>query len=151
MQSGIMSFSVLRKICILLTVAVTAPMVHAQITQRAPAATPSPAAPSDPLELGRETPRGTVIGFVRAAQSENYDLAVQYFEPRRRTNIEPERELAQQLLEILNARFRVAVEPVRDRKSTRLNSSHQIISYAVFCLKKKNQKIKAQLYTSLCA
>src|SRR5258708_22351579 len=26
----------------------------------------------------------------------------------------------------------------RDRKSTRLNSSHQIISYAVFCLKKKS-------------
>src|SRR5258708_25250606 len=29
----------------------------------------------------------------------------------------------------------------QDRKSTRLNSSHQIISYAVFCLKKKNQSI----------
>src|SRR5258708_8409623 len=28
----------------------------------------------------------------------------------------------------------------RDRKSTRLNSSHQIISYAVFCLKKKTKK-----------
>src|SRR5207248_10443708 len=28
---------------------------------------------------------------------------------------------------------------VRDRKSTRLNSSHRTISYAVFCLKKKNQ------------
>src|SRR5207248_5408618 len=27
----------------------------------------------------------------------------------------------------------------RDRKSTRLNSSHRTISYAVFCLKKKNQ------------
>src|SRR5258708_18856199 len=27
-----------------------------------------------------------------------------------------------------------------DRKSTRLNSSHQIISYAVFCLKKKNSE-----------
>src|SRR5438552_12676896 len=27
----------------------------------------------------------------------------------------------------------------RDRKSTRLNSSHQIISYAVFCLKKKKK------------
>src|SRR3990170_6840653 len=27
----------------------------------------------------------------------------------------------------------------RDRKSTRLNSSHQIISYAVFCLKKKKE------------
>src|SRR5258708_17991091 len=29
-----------------------------------------------------------------------------------------------------------------DRKSTRLNSSHQIISYAVFCLKKKKEKHK---------
>src|SRR5947207_3544086 len=28
-------------------------------------------------------------------------------------------------------------EPHRDRKSTRLNSSHTVISYAVFCLKKK--------------
>src|SRR5260221_5118313 len=28
----------------------------------------------------------------------------------------------------------------RDRKSTRLNSSHTVISYAVFCLKKKKQK-----------
>src|SRR5258708_13361903 len=33
----------------------------------------------------------------------------------------------------------------RDRKSTRLNSSHQIISYAVFCLKKKNQRRSARL------
>src|SRR5207244_7305839 len=31
-----------------------------------------------------------------------------------------------------------AVPACPDRKSTRLNSSHQIISYAVFCLKKKN-------------
>src|SRR5258708_21808741 len=29
--------------------------------------------------------------------------------------------------------------PPADRKSTRLNSSHQIISYAVFCLKKKKE------------
>src|SRR5438552_12721469 len=28
----------------------------------------------------------------------------------------------------------------QDRKSTRLNSSHQIISYAVFCLKKKKKQ-----------
>src|SRR5947208_15360263 len=34
----------------------------------------------------------------------------------------------------------------KDRKSTRLNSSHQIISYAVFCLKKKNAMgIKSKL------
>src|SRR2546430_8353427 len=31
-----------------------------------------------------------------------------------------------------------ASDRVRDRKSTRLNSSHSQISYAVFCLKKKN-------------
>src|SRR2546427_1129416 len=31
--------------------------------------------------------------------------------------------------------------PIRDRKSTRLNSSHSQISYAVFCLKKKNTAI----------
>src|SRR5438132_9973130 len=35
-------------------------------------------------------------------------------------------------------RERAAVE--RDRKSTRLNSSHTVISYAVFCLKKKKKK-----------
>src|SRR5207248_10483127 len=29
-----------------------------------------------------------------------------------------------------------------DRKSTRLNSSHRTISYAVFCLKKKNKNLK---------
>src|SRR5690348_17801652 len=33
-----------------------------------------------------------------------------------------------------------AIEPVGDRKSTRLNSSHPSISYAVFCLKKKKTK-----------
>src|SRR5258708_27269254 len=36
--------------------------------------------------------------------------------------------------------------PHLDRKSTRLNSSHQIISYAVFCLKKKNKKKSTRAY-----
>src|SRR3712207_7009892 len=40
--------------------------------------------------------------------------------------------------------------PLRDRKSTRLNSSHANISYAVFCLKKKkieiNQKCSSTLF-----
>src|SRR2546426_8413437 len=35
----------------------------------------------------------------------------------------------------------------RDRKSTRLNSSHLVISYAVFCLKKKNTSENATLIT----
>src|SRR5690348_17900148 len=33
----------------------------------------------------------------------------------------------------------------RDRKSTRLNSSHPSISYAVFCLKKKKKKKRTQI------
>src|SRR2546427_6559846 len=33
-----------------------------------------------------------------------------------------------------------------DRKSTRLNSSHSQISYAVFCLKKKKKKKNKQIY-----
>src|SRR2546422_7024618 len=36
-----------------------------------------------------------------------------------------------------------------DRKSTRLNSSHGYISYAVFCLKKKNDSSSTQEYTQL--
>src|SRR2546426_9374141 len=35
--------------------------------------------------------------------------------------------------------------PLIDRKSTRLNSSHLVISYAVFCLKKKNKNY--EVYT----
>src|SRR2546426_4638787 len=50
-------------------------------------------------------------------------------------------ELARQVVSELQNR-----EPQRkvdiDRKSTRLNSSHLVISYAVFCLKKKNKEIK---------
>src|SRR5256885_6329661 len=40
---------------------------------------------------------------------------------------------------------RIEAEPL-DRKSTRLNSSHLVISYAVFCLKKKKQKNKIQCH-----
>src|SRR5258708_21957338 len=44
-------------------------------------------------------------------------------------------------------RRRVGEKPrnVGDRKSTRLNSSHQIISYAVFCLKKKKSNTHKQV------
>src|SRR5438034_4482122 len=40
---------------------------------------------------------------------------------------------------------RIGVEP--DRKSTRLNSSHTVISYAVFCLKKKKENNKTMTLT----
>src|SRR2546427_7596376 len=38
----------------------------------------------------------------------------------------------------------------RDRKSTRLNSSHSQISYAVFCLKKKKQHTMTKKVLSTC-
>src|SRR2546422_4100762 len=43
------------------------------------------------------------------------------------------------------ARGRDAWRRTRDRKSTRLNSSHGYISYAVFCLKKKNKTSYQQI------
>src|SRR5687768_18165388 len=39
----------------------------------------------------------------------------------------------------ISVAFRQAAAPGQDRKSTRLNSSHGYISYAVFCLKKKKK------------
>src|SRR5437899_5957981 len=39
---------------------------------------------------------------------------------------------------------------VADRKSTRLNSSHLGISYAVFCLKKKNRHLSRREYCGHC-
>src|SRR5699024_7420334 len=43
---------------------------------------------------------------------------------------------------VRTCRFEIAHDSLRDRKSTRLNSSHVSISYAVFCLKKKKKTIQ---------
>src|SRR5256885_13056483 len=44
----------------------------------------------------------------------------------------------------------IAVEGFEDRKSTRLNSSHLVISYAVFCLKKKKDRHKSSQTPTYC-
>src|SRR5256885_2958315 len=44
---------------------------------------------------------------------------------------------------------RSLIDQSRDRKSTRLNSSHLVISYAVFCLKKKKRTAPAVALMSL--
>src|SRR3712207_8385625 len=46
-------------------------------------------------------------------------------------------ESAQRLARAAEILARAGAQPLPDRKSTRLNSSHANISYAVFCLKKK--------------
>ena len=63
-------------------------------------------APADPL--GRESPRGCLMGFIKAAQEEKYAVAVSYFQPplgRKHVSEEAEEELAEQLLAILNQKF----------------------------------------------
>src|SRR2546426_7937302 len=51
--------------------------------------------------------------------------------------------VAEQILHVGDAELeeRGALDDPLDRKSTRLNSSHLVISYAVFCLKKKKQPL----------
>jgi len=71
------------------------------------AASPSqPAVPADPLK--RETPKGCLLGFIKAAGEERYGLAIQYFQPstaRHRPSVEDEEELASQLFTILSVKF----------------------------------------------
>src|SRR5439155_24508594 len=62
----------------------------------------------------------------------NFNASARSFSVRYRDRTENERALALKLI------YR------RDRKSTRLNSSHVAISYAVFCLKKKKNQIHAR-------
>ncbi len=73
-----------------------------------PAGKPAPAATTAADPLGRETPRGTVMGFLHAAQDENYSLAAQYFQPatgRRRLNPTEEQDLSAQLLAVINQKI----------------------------------------------
>src|SRR3974390_3541338 len=84
--------------------------VLAQIPGITSPASTTPAAQSaiPPDPLGRETPRGCVLGFIKAAQEEKYALASEYFEPargRKHLTESDEEELASQLLAILNQRF----------------------------------------------
>ena len=67
---------------------------------------PASAAAFDPLD--RTTPRGTVMGFLRAAQDENYAVAVQYFQPvagRHKPTPEEDQEVAAELLAVINQRI----------------------------------------------
>src|SRR3984893_3809000 len=100
---------------LLVLAASVAPRLSAQGTSlpaAQPTPTASPAPSTDPLSLGRETPRGTVIGFVRAAQAEKYGIAVQYFDLRRHSPPEPDQELAAQLFAMLNARFAGSLDSI---------------------------------------
>src|SRR5439155_15418744 len=53
-------------------------------------------------------------------------------------------------VQVTNMPARASVLRNEDRKSTRLNSSHVAISYAVFCLKKKSESCAVQTVCQYC-
>src|SRR3712207_7723538 len=97
----------------------------------------------------RRPPRSTLFPYTTLFRSMRDSRLAQDLEVVRQRGLrDRRRQRAARLLRVLGERpddleaYRVAegVEDVReaqDRKSTRLNSSHANISYAVFCLKKK--------------
>jgi MscS family membrane protein len=77
------------------------------VSRKTSAATQATAS-ADPLGLGRDTPRGTVIGFVRAAQEGNTELAWQYLQPSGKAHpldASERQEIVDHLLTVLNATF----------------------------------------------
>src|SRR3712207_8445545 len=84
----------------------------------------------------RRPPRSTLFPYTTLFRSPDWRLVKVLVTPRYRPG------LTVTLQESAPGRCRLAggTRGRRDRKSTRLNSSHANISYAVFCLKKKNKK-----------
>src|SRR2546422_4785993 len=84
----------------------------------------------------RRPPRSTLFPYTTLFRSCMTDAPPMYCRPSRRMPT----VMAKSLMEITIAST--------DRKSTRLNSSHGYISYAVFCLKKKkkNNEQERQMY-----
>src|SRR5438034_2217008 len=75
----------------------------------------------------RRPPRSTLFPYTTLFRSETVE------------DDEREREVDFSRMEEMAENEKV-YQRVEDRKSTRLNSSHTVISYAVFCLKKKKKK-----------
>src|SRR2546426_5250893 len=95
----------------------------------------------------RRPPRSTLFPYTTLFRSRIQ--LIHRERPRVGERLDPPRDLLELVLTELEAELLGAVvdrvlpgQAVRhvDRKSTRLNSSHLVISYAVFCLKKKNRK-----------
>src|SRR3989454_9115691 len=83
----------------------------------------------------RRPPRSTLFPYTTLFRSLTHQIDPE---------VDKEREYIAETLQdaerVKQLRYLRPTEPVlEDRKSTRLNSSHLVISYAVFCLKKKNK------------
>src|SRR5438034_4498900 len=76
--------------------------------------------------MRRPPPRSTLFPYTTLFRSIEIDAALVGSQMKAR------------LVSFQEAFEHAGAKPSQDRKSTRLNSSHTVISYAVFCLKKKN-------------
>src|SRR5438552_6728329 len=97
------------------------------------------------------------MSFFRPLTLSLYPFFLQYSVPHRDLHSFPTRRSSDLRQHLLGSppqqpfRKGVPVGDGVDRKSTRLNSSHQIISYAVFCLKKTLQRYSASVVpTQFC-
>src|SRR3712207_7873758 len=93
----------------------------------------------------RRPPRSTLFPYTTLFRSKlsatEEELVAAH---RNRADVETELEKAEEANASLDAQLDVARKhkaEIEDRKSTRLNSSHANISYAVFCLKKKKNPL----------
>src|SRR5438034_7161673 len=86
----------------------------------------------------RRPPRSTLFPYTTLFRSESAGHCVALFGARL---LESQAQHSGRVVEAHRAeRRRRDGQLLQDRKSTRLNSSHTVISYAVFCLKKKKKK-----------
>src|SRR5256885_10686058 len=97
----------------------------------------------------RRPPRSTLFPYTTLFRSQQQGSAGGLQRPVGAVHSEPS-------MHVVHERVAAAQRVLRDRKSTRLNSSHLVISYAVFCLKKKNKQLHRNpihtcAYTSLAA
>src|SRR2546430_9928142 len=90
----------------------------------------------------RRPPRSTLFPYTTLFRSGEHLGGAGLVEPAGQQAVPEQRHL---LLERPRG-LHHSLQPPPDRKSTRLNSSHSQISYAVFCLKKKTEKSNARTH-----
>src|SRR5256885_13131351 len=88
--------------------------------------------------------------FNDTATTEIYTLSLHDALPISRARHYARGSTNQIIMEVLHQRFGHRLSMQADRKSTRLNSSHLVISYAVFCLKKKKSPISMSAIQARC-
>src|SRR5258708_23804335 len=97
----------------------------------------------------RRPPRSTLFPYTTLFRSEEPGFIPEQREVAPDRLVRHQRPAAQVRREnLLAVRAACGAPGSTDRKSTRLNSSHQIISYAVFCLKKKKNEIHNSALTT---